>query len=1690
MTDFMKFEAAFPELDAFVAEAKALLEKQVAEMVAVGDEAKASVIRGQIGLLGGPTGDLGELAKANAERAKAGALAKTTADLDAEDLVVLRAQAQLLIEMAAARARLQAAGTGALIIPAGTARYSAVGPTAGAQVAVEEQQAAAAAALAAQREAALAASASIVLPAAVTRSYAAGEPNLAQQAASEQQAALAAELSEQQRINNELAVEVAQRARIVALIKEAAAQSAYEQGTVLAASGTAAPKGAMVVPVGLKEGEWTTADAEAQQYSRTLGQFDTYAADASIATEQLTTNTLRLGMVQADASNSLRAHGALTTEYLGALARGETTINEFGYQLGATIGKFGGWAAAAALTYGALGAVVEFGKGAIDAASAVQQLTRTIPGLDKTQASSALQGLAASVNVPIKDAGNAVFLFSRTFHDLADATTAADLALATFKLDGVAVTDSVKSMTAAHQQFGLSAQQLIPIYDEMAQGQQKFNARVTDQVAALLKSSAAVKVAGGNYRDLIELITIAQRTTSQTGSVVGTALARSAANFLSPTTTQGVTDRATLQSLGVNTNQGYTNILFDAIKKAATLTPVQIGELSKAIFGPLRGGLMAGLFTGGPTLLPQVQKELSPAGSKGVLQEELAKELGTASQELKAFLYDLQDLGAAFANTGALKGFGALLGVFAGAVNSVRVLVDEFDKMPSALRSVISGLIELRLLMLFISRTRIGGSIPGISSIPGFRTSPETAARQSIALANRPLITNLESDVGRTAASLGQTAARVTSLQSQLAIVNAEIIKGGEGQAAAITEQVAIEQQIKALTDEQVDLQRTLAYQQEALLTANKRQASVTTSNRLTQMSGADALAQDAAMKLSAGETTATATAVTAEATLAQAQVRADATYATALALQTEATAAVGVASDEDAAALQATANAAAATALAVARAAAAAKEAALAEGTAAVETEASATAIASAGKGILGLAMAMDPLMLALIGLPLAFEALKSITGGADSALAKAYVAAAKPVTTITQFSAHTSALQAVATRLHQEAPWAFAAPQVKPPPPTWQPGTFNTTSEGGRVTREEQAAKIAAERARLAAPARARQAAELAHEKLPAVQARTDTGYLQTIDQITAGLTVDASNMKNTQAGRARWYQQLAAGEAQMRAYIQAHPGVDAGKAYAALADWEQQQYEAVQAQLAKAAPGPNFLSALGSMTDKQIQATGQAYSDRTQAYGLSGGDFTKAAQTGLFSAARYRFSTDPTQLGALSTEGNTLVSDVTRNVTRLQHAAANAPTLAAQNADLGSVVSTIRQSKTTFAAQALSMEHAMAKYPGAVKAIQDFAQQVQMGFDSQLAPAIQATLTAMANANATVVASIAGISPEADLQRSQAVITGSKGLTDQLASAIAQKADPTTIQGLRNQIATANNAQAKNTAAYADSLGQAQDQLASASITGISPEADLARTRADLTAANNQLARDKASGVGGAPKRIADQAAIDTATNKLMQGIQSYDQTLDQSLASFVSAQTDLAASQTTNPVAKAGIELGGALKLLVGIKPSDYKTHQDYETALMTAEANVAKARTAKLDAYVTQQESNDKFLLGTQQISNQEYIARLQKLAKTRNLSLDQLHQIQQEIFDASKSSAVNLNVGNIKLPSTYEVRRAIAAAHHGKQSIGTAVSASISNSNNFVITVTKDADVRKVTDAIGKALGTNTQGVAQAMGMV
>lgn len=414
-----------------------------------------------------------------------------------------------------------------------------------------------------------------------------------------------------------------------------------------------------------------------------------------------------LSAAQAQASNAMRRHGALTTEFVQAAARGEATMREMGFQVGATTAKFAGWLAAGSAVFFALDAVRDIGRGAIDSASGVNQLDRVMDNLDKTAAQSSFRDMAGYFNLPINDVADAAFQMGKVFRDQNQVMEATRAVLYSVRVGEMSVADSSRFLIATINGFGLPASRMATLFDQINQAQNKFGVQIRETEAGLAKASGTYRAAGGDVTSLIALLTTAQKVTGQSGEVVGTAIAR-APNFLRYEKNVNI-----LRDFGIDATAPIPEIFQKAFERARHLSGQELQVLASAIGGPQYGArVFTGLLANGEKFR-QVMRQVNVEASEGSGQRELKTQLDAINEEMASISVSFERLGSALESSGALTILEGMVHLMGGFVDVVTFAAEQVDRLPDGLdRALLVGG-QLYLVMRALQRLRFGDFLAG-----------------------------------------------------------------------------------------------------------------------------------------------------------------------------------------------------------------------------------------------------------------------------------------------------------------------------------------------------------------------------------------------------------------------------------------------------------------------------------------------------------------------------------------------------------------------------------------------------------------------------------------------------------------------------------------------------------------------------------------------------------------------------------------------------------------------------------------------------------------------------------------------------------------------------------------------------------------------------------------------------------------
>lgn len=473
-----------------------------------------------------------------------------------------------------------------------------------------------------------------------------------------------------------------------------------------------------------------------------------------LAAKQMAANraVMASGVAYAESSNALSRHGALTTEFIQALARGDVTLREFSSQMVSTIGKFGGWAVAGAAVYGVVKVFEDMRKGAEDTQNAVANLGRWIPGLggpagggagQVPQAEMLLRQIATQFNEPIGQVSDSMQVVARVFHSLGDAGEATRAVLAVSKLDQVPVTQATQYLLGISQSMGWSsATPITGVVDTLNELQNRIGARVQQTLPAVARAAPAA-LAGGVDIQHVEALAGLGVAAGLQGGVVGTALARSLGGYIfrpsaqeafarygirpSDTSAQGVLDavfkRIDQGGLGQQDLRAIANAFTTNVSAVRVMLPI----LEQAAAHPGR-----------------YQEALGYGYRPPSYQHDLDAVLSSVSERFRAIGVSLQTFGSELASAGVLTPLTAGLTVIHTFIGGLQSAVSPITGVSRLLGDLAGPLRDFAILLaaaglaaLAYRRTFLGSTaeqfIGRLSTSEQFTESPRQVVRQRLA---------------------------------------------------------------------------------------------------------------------------------------------------------------------------------------------------------------------------------------------------------------------------------------------------------------------------------------------------------------------------------------------------------------------------------------------------------------------------------------------------------------------------------------------------------------------------------------------------------------------------------------------------------------------------------------------------------------------------------------------------------------------------------------------------------------------------------------------------------------------------------------------------------------------------------------------------------------------------------------------
>lgn len=553
------------------------------------------------------------------------------------------------------------------------------------------------------------------------------------------------------------------------------------------------------------------------------------AATAGERTFQLSRANQAAAVSFGTVSQAMHRHGALTSEFILAAARGETTLKELGNQAIVTAGKFGGWTLAASALFGAARAIGDIGKGAIAASSGVHLLQRVVTPSTFTsdQAQATFAHLSEKFNVPIDVTSDAIYRMGQRFHNFPDAARAAEAALYSFKTGEVDVATSTENLIAIVNGFGISSDKLAGVYDQINQAQNTFGIRIGDTEAGLAKAAGSFHNAGGELNYLLGIMVAIGRATNRSGQEIGTGIARSVNQLQKPQ------NRNLLQSLGIDVDPKNIENTYRRAIEAAQKPGADTNLIAKGLFGPQYARLIAPVLND-PRVLEQALKQTSPEASKGSAAQELKRVLAQVDEQIKSIGNALQRLGVELNNAGFFTPIGIMLKLLLGVLGAANSILDVFNKLPGPLKqgAVLMGemAVAIQLIRKFGGGERFAGGPLGFLASPDQRL--QSRATKGLGDASQEARNYQE----RLAAEASRIQQDAFNAQGQANIHRQTLLEGEASgklrplspEHIALSEKLAVqEQEAVLLNDKAAQAQVRLTAARDAAAAAESREATV-----------------------------------------------------------------------------------------------------------------------------------------------------------------------------------------------------------------------------------------------------------------------------------------------------------------------------------------------------------------------------------------------------------------------------------------------------------------------------------------------------------------------------------------------------------------------------------------------------------------------------------------------------------------------------------------------------------------------------------------------------------------------------------------------------------------------------------------------------------------------------------------------
>lgn len=448
-------------------------------------------------------------------------------------------------------------------------------------------------------------------------------------------------------------------------------------------------------------------DAEIRARGASTDELTARQRALTVAEQESTQAERVMAQVMAANGQGMRNAGALTNEFVEAAKRGEVTVKELGAQVTGTIAKFSGWILAGSAVYFAFDALTAIKRGAIDATSGVQQMSRVINNLDVSKATQEIRDLAAHFNLPIGEVTETAFNVGKAYHNQTQALLATKAALYAVKVGELDAGTASKYLISIIQGFHLPASDTGKLFDQLLVAQKRYAIDLPSLMAGVGRAGGSFRAAGGDIHSLIALITTLQHVSGQQGNVIGTAIQRSP-HFIGTPKNESI-----LKQFGIDPSNSITEVYAEAIQAAQGQSGKVQRLIAEGLFGPQYGARVGIFLLQNKKLFAEVFKTTAPKNAKGAAEEQLQITLGKTSEQISEIGHALERLGSELAEGHFLDSIGLALHLLDSTLETVNAIVGAFDQLPGGVQQSLAYLLQFSLLLKGLRRLNVGESVAG-----------------------------------------------------------------------------------------------------------------------------------------------------------------------------------------------------------------------------------------------------------------------------------------------------------------------------------------------------------------------------------------------------------------------------------------------------------------------------------------------------------------------------------------------------------------------------------------------------------------------------------------------------------------------------------------------------------------------------------------------------------------------------------------------------------------------------------------------------------------------------------------------------------------------------------------------------------------------------------------------------------------